>query len=142
MHTLIKPAFGSCYGLIKHRWFSKLQFRSLRIKPELFESYFRDTCGITRQNMIDFLRANSRYSIKNSLVNCLSEVHIFVGQKENRTMHISAQKLHEMLKRSSLQILPEMYHGEFSINHPDDYVQKVMAIIKDTDLKNHNIRNL
>ena len=31
-HSLIKPAFGSCYGLIKHKWFSKLQFKSLKIK--------------------------------------------------------------------------------------------------------------
>lgn len=26
----IKPAFGGCYGLIKYKWFSKLQFKSLR----------------------------------------------------------------------------------------------------------------
>jgi len=28
-HSMIKPAFGSCYGLIRHRWFSRLQFKSL-----------------------------------------------------------------------------------------------------------------
>ena len=31
-YSMIKPAFGSCYGLIKYKWFSKLQFKSLRIK--------------------------------------------------------------------------------------------------------------
>ena len=41
-YAMIKPAFGSCYGLITHRWFSKLQFKSLRIKQELFEDYFQD----------------------------------------------------------------------------------------------------
>ena len=131
VHALIKPAFGSCYGLIQHRWFSKLQFRSLRIKSEWFEYYFRDTCGITKQNMIAFLRANSLYSIKDSLADCLSEVYIFVGKKENRAMRTSAQKIHEKLQRSFLQILPGMYHGEFSINYADDYVQKVREILKD-----------
>ena len=61
-YSMIKPAFGSCYGLIKHKWFAKLQFRSYRIKQELFEDYFRDTCGISKQNMISFLQANSMYS--------------------------------------------------------------------------------
>ena len=45
-YSMIKPAFGSCYGFIRYKWFSKLQFKSLRIKAELFEDYFRDTCGI------------------------------------------------------------------------------------------------
>ena len=27
--SMIKPAFGSCYGLIQYKWFSKLQFKSL-----------------------------------------------------------------------------------------------------------------
>ena len=46
-HSMIKPAFGSCYGLIQYKWFSKLQFKSLKIKPDLFDCYFRDTCAIS-----------------------------------------------------------------------------------------------
>ena len=41
-YSMIKPAFGSCYGLIKYKWFSKLQFKSLRIKPDLFDEYYKD----------------------------------------------------------------------------------------------------
>lgn len=55
-YSLIRPTFGTCYGLIKQKWFSKLQFRSLRIKPELFDDYYQDTCGITKQNMIAFYK--------------------------------------------------------------------------------------
>lgn len=63
-YSLIRPTFGTCYGLIKQKWFSKLQFRSLRIKPELFDDYYQDTCGITKQNMIAFLQESSMYSMK------------------------------------------------------------------------------
>ena len=56
-YSMIKPAFGSCYGLIKYKWFSKL---------------------------LD----------------------------------------------SFIQVLPNMYHGEFSINHADDYVRKLLEIVK------------
>ncbi|MBQ4381383.1 MAG: alpha/beta hydrolase, partial [Oscillospiraceae bacterium] len=43
-NALVGPAFGSGYGLIKSRSFARLQFRSLHIRPELFEDYYRDTC--------------------------------------------------------------------------------------------------
>ncbi len=128
-HAMIKPAFGSCYGLIKHRWFSKLQFKSLRIKQGLFEDYFRDTCGISKSNMIAFLEANALYSIKPSIADCSAKSYVFVGEKENRAMRKSAKIIHEKLQGSLLQILPQMYHGEFSINHAEDYASTIRKIV-------------
>ncbi len=130
-YAMIKPAFGSCYGLIKHRWFSKLQFKSLRIKQELFEEYFQDTCGISKSNMIAFLEANALYCIKSSIADCSAKSYVFVGEKENRTMRKSAKKICEKLQGSLLQILPKMYHGEFSINHAKAYANKILDIISE-----------
>lgn len=129
-HSLIKPAFGSCYGLIHHRWFAKLQFQSLRMKPELFEDYFRDTRGISKQNMISFLQANALYTIQASLSECTAKTYIFAGERENRAMQKSAKLIHQKLRGSTLQILPKLYHGEFSINHAEDYVKTVREILK------------
>ncbi len=128
-HAMIKPAFGSCYGLIKRRWFSKLQFKSLRIKQELFEDYFRDTCGISKSNMIAFLEANALYRIKPSIADCSAKSYVFVGEKENRAMRKSAKIIHEKLQGSLLQVLPKMYHGEFSINHAEDYASTILEIV-------------
>ncbi len=128
-YAMIKPAFGSCYGLIKHRWFSMLQFKSLKIKQELFEDYFRDTCGITKSNMIAFLEANALYSIKPSAADCSAKPYVFVGGKENRAMRKSAKIIHEKLQGSLLQVLPQMYHGEFSINRAEDYASTVRKIV-------------
>lgn len=97
--------FGSCYGLIQHRWFAKLQFQSYRIKQELFEDYFRDSSGISKANMIAFLEANALYSLKPSLGETTAEVHIFVGGKENRAMRKSAEIIHKALPGSVLQVL-------------------------------------
>lgn len=129
-YSIIKPAFRSCYGLIHYKWFSKLQFKSLRIRPDLFEDYFRDTCDISKRNMIAFLHANSLYSLKESFRDCSVKVHIFVGEKENQVMRKSATIIHEKLQDSFLQVLPKMYHGEFSLNHADDYVNKIIEIVK------------
>ncbi len=130
-HAMIKPAFGSCYSLIKHKWFSKLQFKSLRIKQELFEDYFRDTCGISKSNMIALLEANALYSIKPSVADCSAKTYVFVGEKENKAILKSAKIIHEKLQGSLLQVLPKMYHGEFSINHADDYANKILDIIRE-----------
>ncbi len=130
LYSMIQPAFGSCYGLIRHRWFSKLQFKSLRLKQALFEAYYRDTCGISKTNMIAFLQANASYAMKDSIGKSSAKVHIFVGEKENRAMRSSAQMIHEKLRGSLLQVLPRMYHGEFSINHAVDYAIKLSEIVK------------
>jgi len=48
-NALIRPAFGCSYPLIKKKWFAKMQFKQLRIKPELFDDYYRDTCLISKK---------------------------------------------------------------------------------------------
>ncbi len=127
-HSMIKPTFGSCYGLIQHKWFSKLQFKSLKIKADLFDSYFRDACSISKEDMIAFLQANSLYSLKESIKNCTAKVYVFVGGKENSAMQKSAQIIHQALQESVLQVLPDLYHGEFSINQGIDYANKIREI--------------
>lgn len=129
VHDLIEPAFGSFYGLIKKKWFSRIQFKALRIRQELFDDYFRDTCGISKPNMIAFLKANSIYRIKPSIANCSAKSYVFVGGRENTAMHKSASIIHETMPGSILRVLPQMNHGEFSINYPDDYVNTVFYIV-------------
>ncbi len=122
---LIAPAFGSSYGLIKNRGFAKLQFQSLHMRPYLFEEYYRDTCQITKADMIAFLKANTAYAPKRALQNCQAEIRIVVGGKEQKTMIQSANFLHEMLQKSVLEIKEGLYHGEYSINHPEQYVAEL-----------------
>lgn len=128
MYSMIEPAFGSCYGLIKQKWFSRLQFQSLKIRPDLFERYFADTCAISRNDMIAFLQANSLYSLKESIRSCRAKVFIAVGGKENGSMLRSAKDIHDALPGSELQVLPEWYHGAFSINHGEEYAKKIREI--------------
>ena len=130
MYSMIKPAFGSCYGLIQYKWFSKLQFKSLKIKSDLFDRYFRDTCAISKKDMVAFLQANSLYSLKESIKKCTAKVYVFVGGTEKNAMQKSAKVIHQALQESILKILPGLYHGEFSINQGKDYANKIREIIE------------
>lgn len=129
-YSLVKPAFGSCYALVRYKWFSKLQFKSLHIKPALFDEYYRDTCAITKENMIAFLQANALYGLKETVTSSNATVSIYVGSKENRVMHISAKKIRERLPGSSLTVLPKLYHGEFSINNASAYTKAIYAMVR------------
>lgn len=131
--ALIKPTFGCSYGLIKQKWFARLQFSYLRIKKELFEDYYADTCAVSKANMIAFLQANCAYSAKDGLSDCRAKAYIFVGEKENGAMRRSAEIISERLTGSVLSVLPQMHHGEFSINHAREYAAKLREIISGSE---------
>ena len=96
---MIKPAFSMSYGLISKKWFSKMQFNSLGIKKELFDDYYIDTCKITKENMIAFMEANSKYEIKDTLQDTKARVLVIVGEKE-RPIKVSATEKSDKKKNT------------------------------------------
>ena len=79
---------------------------------------------------IQITTKNSVYSLKDGIGECEAIVQIYVGEKENQSMKKSTKIIHEKLQDSFIKVLPNMYHGEFSINHADDYVRKLLEIVK------------
>ena len=129
--ALIEPTFSMCYPLIRQKWFAKAQFRSLHIQKSFFDNYYRDSVAITKENMIAFLKANSNYELKEGIRGCQAKVLVAVGSRESRIMQKSARLLHEMIPHSRLETLSGYYHGELSLNHPKQYVQKMDELISD-----------
>ena len=121
--ALIPSAFGMSYGLIGQRWFAKLQADYLGIPGALFDDYFRDTCRISKADMIAFLKANSLYTIKPGLSETGATVKIVAGSREQRNIRDSASMLNRTIPGSGMELLPEQRHGDLSINHPEIYVR-------------------
>ncbi len=130
VHALIESSINISYWMITKRWFSKLQFKSLNIRQELFEDYFRDSCEISKKSMIAFLKANSKYHVRENIRKSNAKVLILVGSKEQKKMILSAQKLKIMLSGSELKILKGYKHGEISLNHPNEYVDMLLDLMK------------
>ena len=128
-HALIKPTFGMRYGLIKQKWFAKMQAAYLGIPKKLFGDYFRDTCMISKEDMIAFLESNSAYSIKPALRDTQAKVHIVFGSKEQSSIRTSGKLLNHTILGSTLQILPGYNHGDLSLNHPQAYAQILLTLI-------------
>ena len=121
--ALIGPAFGMSYGLIRQKWFAKLQASYLGIPANLFDDYFRDTCKIRKADMIAFLKANSLYTIKPGLSETAAKIKILAGSREQKNIRDSALLLNRTIPGSSLEILPGLHHGDLSINKPEQYVK-------------------
>ena len=122
-HAFIGPTFGISYGLTKQKWFAKLQADYLGIPRDLFDDYFRDTCKISKADMIAFLKANSMYTVKPSLSETKAKVKIVAGSKEQKNIRDSAEFLHQAIPGSSMEILPGLRHGDLSINNPEQYAE-------------------
>ena len=128
-YALIGPTFGMSYGLIKQKWFAKMQAAYLGIPKKLFNDYFRDTCKISKEDMIAFLQSNSAYSIKPALRDTQAKVHIVFGSKEQSSIRTSGKLLNRMIPDSTLEVLPGYSHGDLSLNHPQAYVQMLLTLI-------------
>ena len=117
--------------MIRKTWFAKAQFKSLHIRSDFFDDYYRDSVAITKENMIAFLKANSDYQLKEGIRDCQAGVLVLVGGRESKIMKKSAALLQERIPNAQLETLPGYYHGELSLNHPEQYVQKLEKLISD-----------
>lgn len=127
---LIEPGINFSYRFISKKWFSRLQFKSLKIKNSLFENYYNDTCNIKRHNLIAFMKANTNYQIKNSLAFCKAKTLVLVGSREKSIMKKSADMIQKIIPNSQLEILNGYCHGDISINYADEYVNKINKLIR------------
>lgn len=129
-HALIKPTFGMSYGLIKQKWFAKMQAAYLGIPKTLFDDYYRDTCKISKEDMIAFLKSNSAYSTQPALRNTQAKVHIVFGSGEQFSIRTSGKLLNHTIPGSTMEVLPGYRHGDLSLNHPEQYAQMLLTMIR------------
>ncbi len=127
--ALIAPLFGSCHRLIQNRTFAGLQFKSLHIKQELFDDYYRDTCQIPKTDMITFIKASTSYALNNKIQKVTAELHIFWGSRESNVIKRSAETIGRMLPDCKLHCMSNFRHGELSLNHADLYADAIRQII-------------
>ena len=128
-HALIGPTVAMSYGLIRQKWFSKLQFAYLGLPKALFDDYYRDTCNIQKADMIAFLQANSAYTIKPALSKTKAKVKIVAGSREQKGILDSARLLHDAIPNSETQILEGLRHGEWSIHFPERYAEMLRELM-------------
>lgn len=128
-NLLIGPSMKMSYGLIKKEWFSKLQFNYLHINKEYYEDYYKDTSLISLENYISFLKASTTYKPElNKKINIKAK--IIIGSHENQSIKRSAILLNDIFINSQIEIKNNLYHGQYSLNHPSKYVKDLIGFLK------------
>jgi len=129
--ALVDPMFRVSFGLIRKPWFAKLQFRYLRIREALFPDYYKDTCALRAEDLIAFTKASAQFSLPKGLDACTARVCVVCGAREQRSVKRSANLLHSRLQDSVLRFLPKLRHGEYALNHPQQYVKDLQHFLSE-----------
>ncbi|WP_315122436.1 alpha/beta hydrolase [uncultured Clostridium sp.] len=128
------PTYNLCYGLIKKKWYAKLQAKTLNIPKELFENYYKDSFKMSKETLINITKSNGSYSCPSSICNTKAKVLILVGEKELSIMKKSAILLHKTIKGSSLKIIKKSGHGEISLIYPNKYIDLLQEFFVNYDI--------
>jgi pimeloyl-ACP methyl ester carboxylesterase len=127
--ALTVPTYKLFYGLIKKKWFSKMQAKTLFVSAMMFEQYYKDSLNISKQSLINIALSNGNYKLKTSIINTEAKVLIIVGEKELSMMKKSANTLHKMIPNSQLYIGKKMGHGEISLVYTKKYLELIKSFI-------------
>ncbi len=128
--ALTVPTYHLTYGLIKKRWFAKLQAKTLCVPDNIFETYYNDSLKITKQSLINITKSNGSYTLKSSITNSTAKVLVIVGENEINIMKKSAKLIHQTLKSSTLFVAPKLKHGEYSLVHSSEYVTSIKRLFE------------
>lgn len=127
---LIKSALALSYPLVKQKWFAHLQFKSYKLDWAYFEDYYRDSSQLSQDNLVAFTTASLNYDIKPEVKNSQARALILVGSREHSSTKKSATILQNLLPNANLSIIPNAYHGQLSINHPESYAQLLLQFLE------------
>jgi pimeloyl-ACP methyl ester carboxylesterase len=125
---LTLPMCRMSYGLVKKRWFSKLQAKQLCVPETLFERYYTDSIKMSKQSLVNIILSNGTYKLKVEIKDTKAKTLIIVGEKEIAAEKKSAEILQRAISNSRLYIAPKMKHGELSLTHPEQFVEQLKLL--------------
>ncbi len=125
--SMIVPAYKLFYGLIKKRWFSKMQAKTLCVPEKMFERYYQDSLNMTKESLINITISNADFRLKSSISDTKARVLVIVGEIELGIMKKSAIHLHELIADSELYVAQGLGHGGISLLYPEQYVSIITS---------------
>lgn len=129
----IKPSVKLTSPLIKNRWFSKIQAKTLYVSEDYFEKYYEESCEIKPDTLIRVLHENMSFEIPEVFRKVNSRILVTVGEKEKAVMKKSAENLVKANANcTGIEIL-NMGHGA-PLAMPDFFNQMIETWINEGEL--------
>ena len=115
----LKYSIKLSFPLTRKKWFARIQFDNLKLPEEMFEKYLESTSNMKERDAERFILAARKYRLGEGIRRTNTDVHIVVGEKENRDILNSANLIDIAIPSSTLHRIPELYQGEASMKmHP------------------------
>lgn len=127
---LLAKSSGMFYGLIRYKWFAKLQAKALYINENLFNQYFNDSKNMSKESLVNISLSNVGYTVPEGLKYSKAMAMIIIGGKEMKIMDKSARKLISILPHARLCKNSGMKHGELSLARSKEYLALINRFIE------------
>ncbi|MDR2602660.1 MAG: alpha/beta hydrolase [Spirochaetaceae bacterium] len=128
IRLLTAPVLKFCYGLIKLKWFSRLQAQALFVSKDMFEQYYSCSLKISKQSLTNIMLSNGSYTLKRNIEKSKAKVLIIAGEREIKRIKKSAEILNRRIPDSILYFSRKMRHGELSMVYPAEYVKIIKSL--------------
>lgn len=102
---------GAAAPLARRSWFARLQARELFIPEESMDDYLRTSAGITRETLLASVGQNIGFVPPAGWASFPGTALVVVGARERPLMLRSAERLHEALEGSALEVVEGCGHG-------------------------------
>ena len=78
----IRPSVKLTFPLVKNKFFSKMQAKTLYIDKELFNTYYEESRQMNADTLIRVLQENMNFTIPETFKNARAKILVTVGEKE------------------------------------------------------------
>lgn len=108
---LIQPSIRLSFPIIKNRWFSKLQAKTLYVGEDYFEKYYEESCQMKPDTLVRVLEENMSFEIPNDFKKANGKMLVTVGEREKAIMKKSAIDIVETNSNCIGVMIPNIGHG-------------------------------
>lgn len=133
LRKMIKPSIKLTFPLVKNKYFSKLQAKTLYINEDYFDTYYKESSQMKLDTLIRILEENMSFEIPKGFQKAESKILVTVGEKENAVMKKSAIDLVSNNSNCTGIIIPNTGHG-ISLMNPDFFNQMIEKWIQEGTL--------
>ncbi|MFI6423610.1 alpha/beta fold hydrolase [Promicromonospora sp. NPDC050880] len=127
------PLTGPSLGLVRltaplggHRWFARLQARSMFVPDDLFDDYLRTVRSVSTADLVALLSANGAFRIPAAWSDYPGPALLLAGDREPRALVRGMQALHQALPSAELEIVPGAGHG-LPLQRPGWFTERLLG---------------
>lgn len=116
VQKMIRPSIKITHPLVKNRYFSKLQSKTLYIEGGDFEKYYKESSQMSSDTLTRILEENMSFKIPVEFNKTRGKVLVTVGEKEKGLMKKSATDIVSENPNCVGIIIPSVGHGISLVN--------------------------